>query len=215
MRQNIILAGCFINSVGFTKFIFLQPFSSKNCSLGLYSHAVKHYESVLKLAEQNGVSLIPPFFSFDFIIGFPRMIILHGKQHTIWPLSLSLQALRHQLMLYIADGFPYETAIACWSDAKCPGLTLHVARDLNSLRTSRQLDSLLSSLTSPRSLQCRKISAENNSPNHRSVSHRMASNNLHLSIHEAHAFIEIEIRKLQPPENTLQLSSKRHQTSIK
>ena len=29
--------------------------------LGLYSHAVKYYERVLKLAEQNGVSFIPLF----------------------------------------------------------------------------------------------------------------------------------------------------------
>ena len=40
----------------------------KNCSLGLYSHAVKHYERVLKLAEQNGVSLIPLFWGVVFCL---------------------------------------------------------------------------------------------------------------------------------------------------
>ena len=71
----------------------------------------KHYERVLKLAEQNGVSPIKSFVVFDSIIGSFRMIILHVKQHTILRLFLSLQVLRHWLMVYTGDGFQYEGAI--------------------------------------------------------------------------------------------------------
>ena len=46
----------------------LTTFLIKDCSLGLYSHAVKHYESVLKLAEENGVSLIPHFCFCFFVL---------------------------------------------------------------------------------------------------------------------------------------------------
>ena len=49
--------------------IFLQRSLSTIIFLGLCSHAVKHYERVLKLAEQNGVSPIKSFVVFDFIIG--------------------------------------------------------------------------------------------------------------------------------------------------
>ena len=46
--------------------IYIFSTSQRNF-LGLYSHAVKHYERVLKLAEQNGVSLIP-HFCFCFFV---------------------------------------------------------------------------------------------------------------------------------------------------
>ena len=63
----------------------------------LYSHAVKHQERVLKLAEQNGANLIL-LFVFVFVRFYkwiPRTVILYVKQRTILPLSLPLLALCH------------------------------------------------------------------------------------------------------------------------
>jgi hypothetical protein len=75
---------------------------------GLYSHAVKHYERVLDLADKAGVSCEhdPRRCTTDFQPN--RTIFLLARQLTISPLFLSSQEPQPSLMVCIDGGSPYE-----------------------------------------------------------------------------------------------------------
>jgi hypothetical protein len=79
--------------------------------LGLYSHAVKHYEHVLELADKAGVSHPLAFQSADDepkLWDRSRIIYMHAKLPITWPKFLCSLAQRCLRMTCIDDGFQYE-----------------------------------------------------------------------------------------------------------
>lgn len=104
-RWSTIWEGCFINWVGYL--LNWDLTTTHGLCPGLYSHAVKHYERVLELADKAGVCPTSSHGQFDLGI-FLRTGNSRRKRLTIWPSSLPPPGLRALRKISTKDGSQYD-----------------------------------------------------------------------------------------------------------